>query len=111
MPTKINHKTQNFLNTHEGRSLNELHNKYKEISSIDSLNNLSRIVQAQKTNKKSIIKRGFKQANTLMVHNCNYVLVFGLSDFPDVEIWNKILCEKEYYTLKMSLLEKTIMIK
>lgn len=100
MPTKINHKTQNFLNTHEGRSLNELHNKYKEISSIDSLNNLSRIVQAQKSNKKSIIKRGFKQANTLMVRNCDYVLVFGLSDSPDIETWNKILCEKEYFLLR-----------
>lgn len=103
MPTEINHKTQNFLNTHEGRSLNELHNKYKEISGIDSLNNLSRIVQAKKSNKKSIIKRGFKQANTVMVRNCDYVLVFGLSEIPDSEIWNKILCEKEYYTIKMIL--------
>ena len=99
MPTEINHKTQQFLNTHEGRSLNELHNKYKEMSAIDSLNNLSRIVQAKKSNKKSIIKRGFKQANTLMVRNCDYVLVFGLSEVPDSEIWNKILCKKEYYNI------------
>ena len=99
MPTEINHKTQNFLNTHEGRSLNELHNKYKEISTIDSLNNLSRIVQAKKTNKKSIIKRGFKQANTSMVRNCDYVLAFGLEEAPNCEIWNKILCGKEYYTI------------
>lgn len=100
MPTEINHKTQNFLNTHEGRSLNNLHNKYKEISGVDSLNNLSRIVQAKKSNKKSIIKRGFKQANTVMVRNCDYVLVFGLPEMADSEIWNKILCEKEYYSIK-----------
>jgi hypothetical protein len=99
MPTEINHKTQTFLNTHEGRSLNTSHNKYKEISSIDSLNNLSRIVQAKKSNKKSIIKRGFTQANTLMVRNCDLVLVFGSEEIPSGELWNKILCEKEYYAI------------
>lgn len=100
MPTDINRKTKLFLNTHEGRSLNNLHNKYKEIALIDSLDNLSKIVQEKKSNKKSIIKRGFKQAKTLMVRNCDYVIVFGLSDTPDSEIWEKILCNKEYHCIK-----------
>lgn len=99
MPTEVNSKTKLFLNTHEGRTLNINHNKYKEESSIDSLDNLARIVQAQKSNKKSIIKRGFKQANTMMVRNCDYVLAFGLSDNSEGEFWDKILCAKEYYNI------------
>jgi hypothetical protein len=100
MPTEVNSKTCQFLNTHEGRSLNEMHNKYKEISSIDSLNNLSKIVKIKKSNVKSLIKRGFKQANTMMVRNCDYVLVFGLETVPEGELWNKILCKKEYFSLQ-----------
>ena len=99
MPTEVNPKTKLFLNTHEGRTLNITHNKYKEVSLIDSLDNLARIVQARKSNKKSIIKRGFKQANTMMVRNCDYILVFGISDKPDGEFWDKIQCEKEYYDI------------
>jgi hypothetical protein len=99
MPTEVSSKTKLFLNTHEGRTLNETHKKYKEASEIDSLENLSRIVQAQKSNKKSIIKRGFKQANTMMVRNCDYLLVFGLCETPEDELWNKILCAKEYYNI------------
>ena len=99
MPTEVSPKTKLFLNTHEGRTLNETHTKYKEASLIDSLDNLARIVQAQKSNKKSIIKRGFKQANTLMVRNCDHVLVFGLDVAPCGELWDKILCAKEYYNI------------
>lgn len=99
MPIDVNPKTKQFLNTHEGRTLNEVHGKYKEISSIDSLENLARIVQAKKSNKKSIIKRGFKQANTLMVRNCDHILVFGLSETPKGDLWDKILCAKEYYNI------------
>jgi len=99
MPTDLNPKTRQFLNTHEGRSLNESHTKYKEVSSIDSLDNLARILQAKKPNKKSIIKRGFKQANTLMVRNCDHVLVFGFGESPEGELWDKILCVKEYWNI------------
>lgn len=99
MPTEVNSKQKEFLNTHEGRVLNVLFRKYKEITNIDGLENLSRIVQARKSNKKSIIKRGYKQANTMMVRNCDYVLVFGFSETPESELWNKILCHKEYYVV------------
>ena len=99
IPTEINFKERHFLNTHEGRTLNELHKKYKECTTIDSLDDLSRIVQAKKPNKKSIIKRGYKQANTMMVRNCNYVLVFGLTEKPESELWEKILCQKEYFCI------------
>jgi hypothetical protein len=99
MPTEVNSKTKSFLNTHEGRTLNLTHGKYKEVSQIDSLDNLARIVQAQKSNKKSIIKRGFKQANTMMVRNCDHILVFGLTAEPEGEFWDKIHCEKEYYDI------------
>ncbi len=101
MPTEHSAKTKLFLNTHEGRNLSEIHKKYKEVSKIDSLDELSRIVQAQKSNKKSIIKRGFKQANTMMVRNCDYVLVFGLCETPEGEIWDKILCGREYYDIQV----------
>lgn len=99
MPTGINNKEEQFLNTHEGRVLNNLHNKYKSLSNINSLENLTNITKYKKPSKKIIIKRGYKQANTLMVRNCDYVLVFGLTDEPQEELWNKILCKKEYYKL------------
>jgi hypothetical protein len=99
MPTGINSKEEQFLNTHEGRVLNSLHNKYKSITNIDSLENLTKITKYTKPQKKIIIKRGYKQANTLMVRNCDYVLVFGLTETPQEELWNKILCKKAYYKL------------
>jgi hypothetical protein len=101
MPTEVSAKEKKFLNTHEGRVLNNLHEKFTEISNINGLENLARIVQARKSNKKSIIKRGYKQANTMMVRNCDHVLVFGLTDAPECELWDKILCNKEYYKLSL----------
>jgi hypothetical protein len=99
MPTEINPKEHKFLNTHEGRVLNDLFLKYKDISGLDGLDNLARIVQARKPNKKQIIKRGYKQANTMMVRNCDYVLFFGLSETPTDELWDKILCKKAYFDI------------
>jgi hypothetical protein len=99
MPTEINFKERKFLNTHEGRVLNDLFLKYKDISGIDGLDNLARIIEAKKPNKKQIVKRGYKQANTLMVRNCDYVLFFGFTETPEGELWNKILCNKEYYNI------------
>lgn len=99
MPTEISPKERKFLNTHEGRVLNDLFSKYKEITDIDGLDNLARIVEARKPNKKQIVKRGYKQANTMMVRNCDYVLFFGFTEFPESELWDKILCNKEYYNI------------
>jgi len=98
VPTNINPKTMNFLNTHEGRALNELHKKYKENTSIDTLGEICSIFQ-NKTSNKIHVKRGFKQANTMMVRNCDHVLVFGFDDEPQTELWGKILCEKIYYKI------------
>ena len=97
MPTEISPKEHKFLNTHEGRVLNELFLKYKQVSEIDGLDNLARVIQARKPNKKQIIKRGYTQANTLMVRNCNHVLFFGLTEIPEGELWEKILCNKLYF--------------
>ena len=58
MPNEISPKERKFLNTHEGRVLNDLFLKYKNISGIDGLDNLTRIVEARKPNKKQIVKRG-----------------------------------------------------
>lgn len=99
MPTEINSKEHKFLNTHEGRVLNDLFLKYKDISGLDGLDNMARIIQARKPNKKQIVKRGYKQANTMMVRNCDHVLFFGLTENPEGELWNKILCNKVYFDI------------
>lgn len=99
MPTEINPKERKFLNTHEGRVLNNLFGIWKGTTSIDGLDNLARIVKARKPNKKQIIKRGYKQANTMMVRNCDYVLYFDFGETPSGELWDKILCNKEYFSI------------
>ena len=99
MPTEFNPKETKFLNTHEGRVLNDLFLKYKDISQIDGLDDMAKIIQTKKSNKKQIIKRGYKQANTMMVRNCDYVLFFGLLENPEYELWNKILCNKLYFNI------------
>jgi hypothetical protein len=100
MLTEINYKAKIFANTHEGRSLNKIHDKCKELTGIDSLEDLSQIVQERKKNQKSIIKRGWTQGNTQMVRNCDYILVFGIGEHPEGELWNKILCIKEYFNIE-----------
>jgi hypothetical protein len=103
MPSDINNKTEQFVNTHEGRSLNNLHSKYKEKTLIDTLKDLSKISKEKEKqkNKKIKIKRGFKQANTFMVRNCDCILVFGILEKPEeYELWNKIMCNKQYYNIK-----------
>ena len=99
MCTGINIKSKIFMNTHEGRTLNIVHEKCKNINNLDSLEQLTLITKEKFPNKKIQIKRGFKQANTLMVRNCSHVLVFGLEAEPTNELWNKILCDKEYFCL------------
>lgn len=99
MCTGINIKSKIFMNTHEGRTLNIIHEKYKLFSNVDSLEQLTFISKEKITNKKIVIKRGFKQANTLMVRNCDYVLVFGLDENTDSEFLNKIHCNKQYFVL------------
>ena len=37
----------------------------------------------------------------MMVRNCDHVLVFGLTDAPESELWDKILCNKEYYKISL----------
>ena len=106
VPTCINYKTKKFLNTHEGRKLNEIHENYKLISNIDTLEELSKNIQpnkSNKTNKKTFIKRGFKQAKTMMINNCDIILVFGFDNLPDTELWNKITCDKYYYSMSSFL--------
>lgn len=100
-PSDINHKTKTFVNTHEGRFLTDIHLKYKNISNIDTLNDFTNLIYPKKNNQKIIIKRGYKQSNTNMVRNCDYILYFGLDDINmenDI-LWNKIKCDKKYYNI------------
>jgi hypothetical protein len=99
MCTGINIKSKIFMNTHEGRKLNTYHEQCKIDTELDSLEQLTYIVKEKLPNKKIQIKRGFKQANTLMVRNCTHVLVFGIEAKPDSEFWDKILCDKQYFCL------------
>lgn len=99
MPTEINPKEHKFLNTHEGRVLNNLFHQWEDCTGIDGLDNLVRIIEPRKPNQKQFVKRGYKQANTMMVRNCDYVLYFGFKERPEEELWDKILCKKEYYNI------------
>ena len=102
IPTTFDFKFKHYENTHEGRTLNRLHNEFKEKTNIDGLEDLSRIFRSQSDKKiKQNVKRGYKQCNTLMITNCDHVLMFSYDDFNNIasdlnHTWNKIKCIKEY---------------
>ena len=100
LPSTFDTKQKKFVNTHEGRLLNGLHAEFKnKIPYIDSLNDLTNIINSGfKSGIRVEVKRGFKQRNTLMTHECDHLLAFVFdvdsdSINTDVEnIWTKVKC-------------------
>lgn len=80
LPSEFNHKQKKFNNTHEGRTLNELHTEFSFKTKINSLEDLCKVVtRGPKYGIKIHIKRGFLQRNTLVAQNCDHLLAFSFA--------------------------------
>jgi len=83
LPSKFDPKQKKFVNTHEGRTLNELHTEFtNKMGSINSFDDLTKVAsRGPKYNIRVEIKRGFLQRNTLIAQNCDHLLAFSFA--PD----------------------------
>lgn len=84
LATEFNKKRKKYKNTHEGRLMNMLHEKYREITGIDSLDELCSVISSPKV--KIMVKRGFKQRNSLITQNSDHLIVHLFSKDTDSEI-------------------------
>lgn len=95
LPSRFDHKQKKYINTHEGRTLNRLHQECAEITGIDVLHEMTRVITTKGV--KITIKRGFLQRNTLIAKNCDHLLAFTFNpenpDLPSeggtLHTWNK----------------------
>lgn len=90
LPSDFNINEKRYINTHEGRTLNALHQECKEKTGIDTLNELSVIMD-----KASItVQRGFIKRNTLIARKCDYLIAFTFNDNVcegvTLDTWNKV---------------------
>lgn len=93
LPSKFDHKQKKYVNTHEGRTLNMLHSQCEKKTGFKVFDELTRAVL--KKNTKITIKRGFKQRNTLVAKNCDYLIAYTFGkDLPKpggtLHTWNKV---------------------
>ena len=102
LPTKFDVIKEHYVNTHEGRKLNELHNIFSKKIEIDSLSELTKAILKTKNIE---IKRGFLQRNNLIAKNCDYLIAFTFEDKcptkgDSAHTWEKISHQyKKHYTL------------
>jgi hypothetical protein len=93
LPSKFDIKQRKYINTHEGRKLNELHSYYNQVTGVNPFDELLRAIHG-KDRARVTIKRGYKQRNTLMAGNCDYLIAFTFSDTVPtrggtVHTWNR----------------------
>src|ERR1700733_10146311 len=90
LPSKFDVKKNHYVNTHEGRKLNELHNIFSKKIDINSLFELTRAIL---------------QTKNIIAKNCDHLLVFTFEDkYPTkgdiAHTWKKVLHQyKKHYTL------------
>ncbi len=110
LPSEFDHKKKKFKNTHEGRTLNNLHEQCQVKTQMPVLDELARVVSSSKASANSkvkiIIKRGFKQRNTLISQNNDHLVAFtfSTSDEPNsggtADTWLKTKHDnKKHYSL------------
>jgi len=80
LPSKFDIKQKKYVNTHEGRTLNALHQECKDKTGVDVLDELMRAING-KDRAKVTIQRGFLQRNTLIAKNSDHLIAFTFS--PD----------------------------
>jgi hypothetical protein len=99
LPSEFNPKKKIFKNTHEGRRLNFLHEQCQTKTLMPVLDELARVVmssiKSSKSKVKIIVKRGFKQRNTLIACNNDFLIAFTFSstdqpiDGGTADTWQK----------------------
>lgn len=93
--SKFDIKQKKYINTHEGRALNEMHKYCQEQTGIDVFNDMVKAIHG-KNKAKVIIQRGFNARNTLLSKNCDHLMVFAfVRDMPEnggtYDTWIKIV--------------------
>lgn len=83
LPSRFDPKQKKYINTHEGRTLNQLHAECKEKTGIDVFEDLTRAVTKKAT--KIVIQRGFLPRNTLIAKNSDHLITFTFSPNDPVE--------------------------
>lgn len=104
LPSKFDPKQKKFVNTHEGRTLNQLHEQFtNKMNLINSFDDLTKITsRGPKHNIKIQIKRGFLQRNTLIAQNCDHLLAFTFdSDSDSITGGTKNTWDKTYHPNKV----------
>lgn len=93
LPSRFDIKQKKYINTHEGRKLNQLHLECKEKTGMEVFEELTKTVSRKAV--KVTIQRGFKPRNTLISKNCDYLIAFSFD--PDVptkggtlDTWQKV---------------------
>lgn len=97
LPSIFDHKQKKYVNTHEGRKLNDLHSKFMEkVKYINPFEDLTKIAhRCPKYGIRIEIKRGFKQRNTLIAKRADHLIAFtfGTESKPispgTLDTWNK----------------------
>ena len=99
LASKFDLKHSRYVNTHEGRSLNKLHQQCQEKTQINVLGELAKV--QYRPNVKITVKRGFVARNTLVAHNCDHIITFTFSetvlDNIIVHTLNKVKHNNKYH--------------
>ena len=75
LPSEFNIKSHIYKNTHEGRTLNKLHEHCQNKTGLPIFEELTS-VNSRKKGVKITIQRGFKPRNTLVARGCDHLIAF-----------------------------------
>ena len=82
LPSRFDPKQKKYINTHEGRTLNQLHTECQEKTGLNVFEDLTKTVSRKAV--KVTIKRRFLARNTLIAKNCDHLIAFTFN--PDSPI-------------------------
>jgi len=101
LPSEFNTKAHKYKNTHEGRTLNKLHEHCQNKTGLPIFEELTS-VNSRKKGVKITIQRGFKPRNTLVARGCDHIIAFTFGkDIPEgggtADTWSKIPHENKLH--------------
>lgn len=94
-------KQKKYVNTHEGRTLNQLLIECQDKTGIDVFSELAKSIDG-KNKAKITIQRAFKPRNTLIAKNCDFLIAFtfGLQENVKggaIDLWEKVSSDKRIH--------------